>query len=184
MKITDVKSFIVPFRRNVSIVRVETDAGTYGLGEAGCYSREHAQEGVVRHFREFLVPYHKRMFDRFHEYDMPVIYHSDGDIRILLDDLIDAGVDAINPLEAKAGMDVRELAPRYGDRLAFVGNIDVRAMLTNDPDVVREEIRSKLAAVMPHNGFIYHSDHSVPPGVSLDTYRLLLDEVRRIGVYE
>jgi uroporphyrinogen decarboxylase len=89
------------------------------------------------HYREFLQPYHKRMFEAFHARGMPVIYHSDGDIRPLLDDLIAAGVDAINPLEAKAGMDVRELATTYGDRLAFVGNIDARVLLTNDPERAR-----------------------------------------------
>ena len=137
-----------------------------------------------KHFREFLFPYHKRMFDEFHKRGMPVIFHSDGDIRLVLDDLIESGADAINPLEAKANMDVRELAPVYGDRLGFVGNIDVRVLLSNDPEQVRAEVRSKLAAVMPYHGYIYHSDHSVPPGVELDTYRLLLEEVRRVGRYD
>lgn len=137
-----------------------------------------------RHYREFLIPCLRRMFDEFHQRDMPVIFHSDGDIRLVLDDLIESGVDAINPLEAKANMDVRELAPQYGEKLAFVGNIDVRTLMTNDPEQIRAEVRSKLAAAMPYRGFIYHSDHSVPPGVTLESYRLLLDEVRKVGQYE
>ena len=102
----------------------------------------------------------------------------------MLDDLIDAGVAAINPLEVKANMDVRELATTHGNRLGFCGNIDVRVMTTNDRDAVREEIRSKLAAAMPYNGYIYHSDHSVPPGVDLETYRQVLREVREAGRYD
>lgn len=137
-----------------------------------------------RHYREFLQPCHRRLFDAFHRRGMPVIFHSDGDIRLVLDDLLDAGVDAINPLEAKAGMDVRELAPRYGDRLAFVGNIDVRVLATNDRERIRTELESKLAAAMPYRGYIYHSDHSVPPGVTLETYQWLLEEVRRLGRYD
>lgn len=136
-----------------------------------------------RHFREFLFPYHKRMFDEFNKRGMPVIFHSDGDIRPVLDMLIDSGVAAINPIEAKANMDVGELAPQYGERLGFVGNIDARVLLTNDPEQIREEVRSKLAATMPYNGFICHSDHSVPPGVKLESYQLMLDEVRRVGQY-
>lgn len=137
-----------------------------------------------RHYRELVQPYHKRLFDEFHRRKMPVIFHSDGDIRPVLDDLIEAGVTAINPIEAKAFMDVRELAPAYGDRLGFVGNIDVRVLMTNDLEQVREEVRSKLAAVMPYNGYIYHSDHSVPPGVELETYRFLLSELREAGRYD
>ena len=137
-----------------------------------------------RHFREFSQPCLKRFFDEFHQRDMPVIFHSDGDIRLLLDGLIDAGVDMINPMEARAGMDVRELAPQVGDRLGFCGNIDVTVLATNDRDKIREELHSKMKAAMPYHGYMYHSDHSIPPGVTLDTYRWLLDEVRRVGKYE
>jgi uroporphyrinogen decarboxylase len=137
-----------------------------------------------RHFREFLKPYHQRMFDEFHRRGMPVIFHSDGDIRLVIEDLIDSGVDAINPLECKANMDLRELAPRYGERLGFVGGIDVRVLGTNDPGKIREEVRSKLAAAMPYHGYVYHSDHSVPPGVTLESYKLLLEEVKTVGRYE
>ncbi len=137
-----------------------------------------------RHFREFLVPYHKRMFDAFHKRGMPVLFHSDGDIRTVIEDLINAGADMINPLECKANMDLRELAPQWGERLGFIGGFDVRVMMTNDPDRIREEVRSKLTAAMPYNGVIYHSDHSVPPGVKLESYQLLLDEVRKVGSYE
>jgi uroporphyrinogen decarboxylase len=136
-----------------------------------------------RHYREFSFPYHKRYFDEFHRRGMPVIFHSDGDIRPVIDDLIAAGVDAINPMESRAGMDVRQLAPRYGQRLSFVGNIDVTVLATNDRELIRREIESKLRAAMAYDGYIYHSDHSIPPGVTLETYRWVLEEVRRIGIY-
>jgi uroporphyrinogen decarboxylase len=122
------------------------------------------------HYREFVQPCHKRLFDEFHRRKMPVIFHTDGDVRLVLDDLIASGVDSLNPLEAKANMDVRELAPKYGERLGFCGNIDAT-------------VRSKLAAVMPYYGYIYHSDHSIPPGVTLKTYQAVLDLVRREGRY-
>jgi uroporphyrinogen decarboxylase len=137
-----------------------------------------------RHYREFIYPCHKRLFDEFHQRGMPVILHSDGDIRPLIPHFIDAGVDMIQPMECRAGMDVRELAPQFGDRLGFCGNIDVAVLLTNDRERIRAELQSKMSAAMPYRGYMYHSDHSIPPGVTLDTYRWLLDEVRRIGRYE
>lgn len=137
-----------------------------------------------RHYREFSQPAHKKFFNVFKDRDLPIIFHSDGDIRKILPDLIDAGVDMINPMESRAGMDVRELAPEYGDRLGFCGNIDVTVLATNDRDQIRAEVHSKMKAAMPYRGYMYHSDHSIPPGVTLDTYKWLLAEVRRIGVYE
>lgn len=136
-----------------------------------------------RHYRQFSKPSHTRFFAEFKQRGMPVIFHSDGDIRLLLDDLIEAGVDAINPLESRASMDVRELAPQYGQRLGFVGNIDVTVLATNDREQIRTELHSKMKAGMEQRAYMYHSDHSIPPGVTLDTYRWLLDEVRRVGVY-
>ena len=55
MKITDIKSFLLTAPRDLHIVKIETDSGLYGWGEAGCSTREYGQEGVLRHFREFLV---------------------------------------------------------------------------------------------------------------------------------
>jgi uroporphyrinogen decarboxylase len=136
-----------------------------------------------RHYREFVLPYHKQFFDEFHRRNMPVIFHSDGDIRLLLPHLIEAGVDVIQPMETRAGMDVRELAPQYGDRLGFFGNIDVTVLATNDRQQIRRELLAKMTAGMRYQGYLYHSDHSIPPGVTLETYRWLIEEVRRIGQY-
>ena len=80
-------------------------------------------------------------------------------------------------------MDVRELCPRFGDRLAFFGNIDVMVLLTNDLEAIEEEIRSKLTACKDCRGYAYHSDHSVPPQVSWETYRELIRLVDRYGRY-
>jgi uroporphyrinogen decarboxylase len=136
------------------------------------------------HYREFVLPYHRRLIDEFRQRNMPVLFHSDGDVRPLIPAFLEAGVSALNPLEAKAGLDVRELAPQYGDRLTFCGNIDVRVLATNDREQILAELQSKLAAVMPYRAYIYHSDHSVPPDVSFETYCFVLDEVRRLGRYE
>ncbi len=137
-----------------------------------------------KHYREFVYPCHKRFLDAFHKRGMPVIFHSDGDIRLLIPHFMEAGVDMIQPMEARASMDVRELAPQYGDRLGFCGNIDVMVLITNDREKIRAEVESKMAAAMKNHGYMYHSDHSIPPGVTLETYRWLLEEVRRIGRYE
>ncbi len=137
-----------------------------------------------RHYREFSMPYHKRLFGEFHKRGMPVIFHSDGDIRPVIPDLINAGVDAINPMETRAGMDVRELAPQYGDRLSFVGNIDVTVLATNDREKIRDEVGSKLAAGMAGQCYVYHSDHSIPPGVTLETYEYVLGLIDELGQYD
>ncbi len=119
----------------------------------------------------------------FHEHGKPVFLHSDGNINELLPDLIDAGFDCIHPLEVKAGMDLRKLKETYGDRLAFWGGIDTRAMAAEDPALIEREIAAKFEAAKVGGGYIYHSDHSVPPNVSFQQYRRVMDLVRTYGQY-
>ena len=134
-------------------------------------------------YRELIWPQHKRIADWAHANGMKMIYHTDGDVRGVLDLYLEAGFDCLQPLESKASMDVRKLVPEYGDRLSFFGNIDVMKLLTNDLDLIEEEIKSKFAAGMAGHGYIYHSDHSVPPQVSWQTYLRVVEFVDRYGNY-
>jgi len=133
-------------------------------------------------FKELVGPHHRRMNEFFHEHGMRTILHSCGKIAPLLPLLIEAGWDAIQPLEAKADQDVRKLKAIYGTRIVFFGNIDVR-MLSGTREEIAEEIRSKLTVAKEGGGYIYHSDHSVPPTVSLDNYRFALSCVEEYGRY-
>lgn len=134
-------------------------------------------------YREIIWPDHKRLADWAHAHDMKFIYHTDGNINRVIDLYIEAGFDCLQPLEAKASVDVCELAPRVGDRLALFGNINVMVMMTNDLDQIEAEIIAKFNAGMAGRGYAYHSDHSVPPQVSLETYRRIIDLIDKHGNY-
>ncbi|MHC5034842.1 MAG: uroporphyrinogen decarboxylase family protein [Planctomycetota bacterium] len=77
---------------------------------------------------ELIFPYFKELVDFFHSYDLPVVLHACGGIEEALPLIVDAGFDALNPMEVKAGCDVVRFAERYGDRLAFVGGLDARVL--------------------------------------------------------
>lgn len=134
-------------------------------------------------YRELVWPAHRRMADWAKQHDLRVIYHTDGHVKEVIPLYIEAGFDCLQPIEAKAGMDIRELCPRYGARLAMFGNIDVMKMATNDLAVIEEEVRAKFAAGKATRGYAYHSDHSVPPQVSWSTYRAIIGFVGRYGDY-
>lgn len=135
-------------------------------------------------YRELFWPQHKRLADWAHAHRMKFIYHTDGDVNGVLDLYAKAGFDCLQPLETKAGMDIRTLAPRCGDRLSLFGNIDVMLMITNDHDLIEQEIASKFAAGKATKGYAYHSDHSVPPQVSWETYQFIIDCVKKYGGYD
>ena len=105
-----------------------------------------------------------------------------GDASIVFDDMIEAGIDAYNPLEAKAGLDVVALKRQYGSRWAFNGNIDVQILGTNDRQKIRHEILTKLNAAKG-GGFILQSDHSIPNNVDPQTYDYVIELLREYGRY-
>ncbi|MCZ7646143.1 MAG: hypothetical protein M5U26_12785 [Planctomycetota bacterium] len=137
-----------------------------------------------RQYVELLMPFHKRLCGLVHGSGGETIHHSDGNLKGLIPKLIDAGFDCLQPLEVKAGMDVRELKSEYGARLSFMGNIDARLFQANDGEGLEREIREKITAAKESGGYVYHSDHSVPPGVTLDTYRHALSCVDKYGRYD
>ncbi len=137
-----------------------------------------------RMYRDLVMPAHLKQIGWFKQRQLKVIYHTDGDFRPLLPLFIEAGVDCLQPLEAKAGIDVRELKPKHGDAVAFMGNIDAMVLLTNDRDAIEAEVSRKVPVAMGGGGYIYHSDHSIPPGVTWETYRFLMELVERYGRFE
>ena len=96
--------------------------------------------------------------------------------------LIEDGLTCLEPLEAKAGMDLVELKRDFGDKLAFMGGID-RAMADPDPAVIEEEIKTKILSAKKGGGYVYHSDHSVPNDVSFEQNRRVLQLVKSYGAY-
>ena len=134
-------------------------------------------------YREMEFPCQKRMCDFFHSKGMPVVMHTDGDVRKFIPMFIEAGVDCLQPVEVKAGMDLIDLKAQYGDKLAFMGGIDVRAMADPDPKVIEREISTKIPVAKKGGGYIYHSDHSVPDNVSFQQYEHVMALVAQHGAF-
>jgi uroporphyrinogen decarboxylase len=127
-------------------------------------------------YREMIFPYHKKTAEFIHSYNLPFILHSCGRIRPLLPDIMDAGIDCLQALEVKAGQDVLEMAEAAENRISFMGNIDIRAFESNSKDTIHNEIVPKLKAVRKRRiPFIFHSDHSIPSSVSLQSYTYALE---------
>jgi len=134
------------------------------------------------YWREYFRPWVAAMVRQCHDHNLPVIYHGCGNVSLIMEDFIDMGVNAYNPLEAKAGMDCVALRRRYGHRLGFCGNSDIQVWESGDKDLIRKEVLRKLNAAKG-GGMIFQSDHSVSSSVSGHTYDYIVKLVRRHGVY-
>lgn len=134
------------------------------------------------YWRTWFKPWVRAMTEVCHEHKLPVIYHGCGNVNSIFIDYIEIGIDAYNPLEAKANMDAVELRRQYGHRIAFCGNSNMQIWETEDQELIRKEVLRKLNAAKG-GGFIFQSDHSVSSHVSGHTYDYIVKLVREFGKY-
>jgi uroporphyrinogen decarboxylase len=134
-------------------------------------------------YRELVFPAHERLFDFAHSLGLPVILHCDGFVEALLPSLIEAGIDCLQPIETKAGMDLLKLKKEFGDRLALIGGMDERVLETNDLSAVDVELERKLPEAMKGSGYVLQVDHSVSSRVEYATYRHFVEKGLSIGTY-
>lgn len=134
------------------------------------------------YWRRYFKPWVKAMTTYCHQHGLPVIYHGCGNVNAILGDFIEFGLDAYNPLEAKANLDVIELRRAFGHQIGFCGNSNIQVWETGDRDLIRREVLRKLNAARG-GGFIFQSDHSVSSSVSGHTYDYIVKLVREFGSY-
>jgi uroporphyrinogen decarboxylase len=134
------------------------------------------------YWRMYFKPWVSAMTAYCHQHGLPVIYHGCGNVKSILGDFIEFGLDAYNPLEAKANLDVIELRKEYGHHLGFCGNSNIQVWETGDRDLIRREVLRKLNAAKG-GGYIFQSDHSVSSSVTGETYDYIVRLVREYGDY-
>ncbi len=135
-------------------------------------------------YRELILPEHRRTIQWVHERGLRVIMHSCGFIEPLVPGMIEAGVDMLQAMEVKAGVDMPRLNRLYGDRLGFFGNIDIREIAGNDRSRIDAELERKIVPLLASGTpYILSSDHSTPPDVQYETFVYFRDRGLAQAVY-
>lgn len=132
-------------------------------------------------YRDILKPVQKRAIDWAHAKGIVAHLHSCGNINAFVPELLEIGLDVLNPLEVKAGMDPVHLKKTFGDRLALHGGLN--AMLWDDIDKTEAEVRRLLPILKQGGGYIFQEDHSIPDSVSLTDFRRIVELAKELGKY-
>jgi uroporphyrinogen decarboxylase len=138
-------------------------------------------------YRRIIKPYHAELIAAVKNgSEAKVFFHSDGNIYSLIGDLIELGVDLLNPVQVSAGDmgDTARLKREFGDRLAFCGAIDTQRVLPHGtPDDVRREVRRRIRDLGPGGGYILAPVHCIQPDVPPENVLAMLAEAQRAGRY-
>lgn len=134
-------------------------------------------------FEKIFLPSYRKMVGELKKAGAKkVCLHSDGDIRLLLDMLIDAGIEAINPVEPRAGMNIGKLKQKYGRKLAYIGGMCNSDVLKNGPD---DRITSQAGEIieLAKDGGVIIGSHSIGIDIPVENYLLYYDYVNKNGKF-
>jgi uroporphyrinogen decarboxylase len=172
-----------------SVIRLLEEAGDYidVLITGDDLGSQNATLISPRMYRRLVKPFHVEIYQEIKKRTRAkIFYHSDGNIYPLLGDLVEIGIDLLNPVQVNAGNmgDTARLKREFGDRLSFCGAIDTGwALPCGTPEDVRAEVRCRIRDLGPGGGYILASVHCIQPDVPLENIIAMLDEAKVAGRY-
>ncbi len=137
-------------------------------------------------YRKFIKPRQRKLFSFIKsKTKAKIYYHLCGTINEFAEDLIDIGVDILQPVQKEPkGNDLIHLKKSYGDRISFSGGISQQKTLPfGTPQEVRDEVREAISALAPGGGYLFITGHSIQPDVPAENIIAAYDEAYRFGNY-
>jgi len=172
-----------------SVIRLLEEAGEYidVLVTGDDLGSQTATLISPRMYRRMIKPFHAEIYQEIKKRTKAkVFYHSDGNIYPLLNDLIEIGIDVLNPVHVAARDmgDTARLKREFGHRLSFCGAIDTQRVLPHGTtDDVRREVRRRIKDLAPGGGYILASVHCIQPDVPPENVCALFKEAFAAGRY-
>jgi len=140
-------------------------------------------------YRELIKPRHTKLIEFIKKHaatDVKIFFHSCGAVATIVPDLIESGIDILNPVQVSAAaMDTRELKQLYGKDITFYGGgVDTQRVLPQgSPDAVRDEVRRRIEDLAPGGGFIFNTVHNIQADVPPENIMAMWEAVQEFGVY-
>ncbi len=130
--------------------------------------------------RKFFFPWLLKIGEIARSCGKPLIYHTDGVLYTVMEEIIACGVDALHPIEPKA-MKLSEVKRRYGDRLCLMGHVDVDLLARGTREQVREQVRQNIETAAYNGGYCLGSGNSIPEYVNFENYVAMLEACKEFG---
>ncbi len=136
-----------------------------------------------KYLRKYVFPWYKKIGDVCRDKGIGYIFHSDGDNTDAMDDFIDCGFHAFNPVQPNS-MDIEEVKERWGDKLCIIGNLNLDSTLTlGSPEDVRAEVYERIRTIGPGGGYMVSSSNSITDYVPLENMKAMIDATFEFGKY-
>lgn len=133
---------------------------------------------------EQIHPYFTRLVQNAKRMGLKVIKHSDGDLNAVLGELVESGIDCLDPIDVRGHMDMAAIKQKYGEKIALKGNVDcVETLVSGSEKQIRKETANCILKGGIGGGLIISSSNSIHKGINPDKYRYFLEVVKELGQY-
>ena len=139
-----------------------------------------------RNYRKFIFPWLKQICEAAHKQDCKIMLHSDGDLMEIFEDIINCGVDVLNPVEsttANPEYDIFKLNEKYGDKITFSGNLSPILLAMGEISEIEFQAKRLIREMGPGGGYLFGSGHSINPSISVERFDAMYNIKRKYGNY-
>ena len=134
-------------------------------------------------FAEFVTPYLAEIVDAIHQLGVKAILHSDGDLRLILDQLVSTGLDGYQSIDPQGFMDIAQVKRQYGHQLVLMGNVQTSLLQQVDDLLIRRSVRYAMTHGKPGGRYIFSTSNCIFKGMPLESYHIMLDEYEKLAWY-
>jgi len=171
------------FSSSFELAKMMMDVGVDVLAIGDDYADTHGPLLSPKLFREYELPYVRAICNEAKRRGIPIWKHSDGNLYPIIEDLIDAGISGLHPIEPPV-MDLADVKKRYGHRIFLAGNVDCRQVLPyGSEEDVRRYVRQCIDSAADGGGYILTSSNSLHANVKVENIYAMVDEARKYGRY-
>lgn len=158
------------------------------IGEGDDYGTQQSQLIAPEQFRQYYMPHFTRVLDFIKQKkpDVKILFHSCGNVRPIIPDLIEMGVDILNPVHVGAtGMEPVQLKKDFGKDIVFWGGgVDTQHILpTGTPEQVKDDVKRNIDALAPGGGFVFSTIHNMQAEVPPQNIKAMLEALSEYGRY-
>ncbi len=168
---------------SIALAKVQVDQGVDFICINSDYGYNLGPFISPKKFSEFVTPYLAEIVDAIHGLGVKTILHSDGDLRLILAQLVSTGLDGYQSVDPQGHMDIAEVKRVYGDRLVLMGNVQASLLQEVDEEKIGESVRYCMTHGKPGGRYIFSSSNCIFKGMPLESYHLMLAEYERMAWY-
>jgi uroporphyrinogen decarboxylase len=173
-------------KRNASIelAKRQIDQGVDFICINSDYGYNHGPFISPKLFSEFVTPYLNDIVTKIHDFGSKAILHSDGDLKLILDQLVSTGLDGYQSVDPQGNMDIAEVKKKYGEKLILMGNVQSSMLQEVDEPWIRKSVDYCMKNAKPGGKYIFSTSNCIFNGMPLDSYHIMLDEYEKTAWYE